>query len=273
MLPILLINLERSKARFEFMQNQLDKFGLRFKRILAIDGAQMNDVDFSRFKFESPIAFAPDRIGQRAWTPCSVGCFLSHRQAWERAAQSDSPYTAILEDDLFLAADAVPLLSGYEWIPSGADLVRLETTSERVVLRSPGTLIHNLPKDVAKRRSVCSLRTSTVYAGAYIISKDTSRRLLAVDMKKIDVVDFFLFSKRHSKISRSMKVFQVAPAVAIQDKFFHSSHDEIRFASNIETKSYKRRITERLYGLIPHAIRIIRGAKFVRYAPLLLLFQ
>jgi glycosyl transferase family 25 len=264
MLPILVINLGRSKARLEFMQNQLDEFGLRFERIPAVDGAQMNDVDFSRFSFESPIAYAPDRIV--AWTPGSVGCFLSHRQAWERAAQSDSPYTAILEDDLFLAADAVPLLSGYEWIPSGADLVRLETTSERVVLRSPGALIHDLPKEVAKRRSVYSLRTTTTYAGAYIISKDGAQRLLAVNKKEIDKVDFFLFSKRHSKISRSMNIFQVAPAVAIQGKFFQPSQKIL--TSTIESKPYKRRITERLYRLIPNVIKIImRGAKFVRYAP------
>jgi glycosyl transferase, family 25 len=265
MLPILVINLERSKARLEFMQNQLDEFGLRFERIPAVDGVQMNDVDFSRLSFESPIASAPDRIV--AWTPCSVGCFLSHRQAWERAAQSDSPYpyTAILEDDLFLAADAVPLLSGYEWIPSGADLVRLETTSERVVLRWPGALIHDLPKEVAKRRSVYSLRMTTIYAGAYIISKDAAQRLLAVNKKEIDKVDFFLFSKRHSKISRSMNIFQVAPAVAIQGKFFQSN--QIILTSTIECKPYKRRITERLYGLIPNVIKIARGAKFVRYAP------
>ncbi|MDE1980640.1 MAG: glycosyltransferase family 25 protein [Thiomonas sp.] len=63
--------------------------------------------------------------------PGEVGCFLSHRQLWERCAQSDDPAWVILEDDIvlhqaFQQRVGVLMQHAHEW-----DVVRLMQLLQR----------------------------------------------------------------------------------------------------------------------------------------------
>ena len=60
------------------------------------------------------------------WLPGEVGCFLSHFEIWRRIASGNEPWAAVFEDDLRVSTDLGRLLRSHDWIPSDADIVRLE---------------------------------------------------------------------------------------------------------------------------------------------------
>ena len=51
----------------------------------------------------------------------------SHLEACRRIAASGEPWGAVLEDDMWFSDDAARFLAGWDWIPAGVDLVKLET--------------------------------------------------------------------------------------------------------------------------------------------------
>jgi len=89
------INLDRSQDRLENMLKQEKKTKLVFKRITAIDGKELSHQD----KKEQCTAFA-----RYFCTPSIIGCFLSHRKAWQEIAKSGAP-GVVLEDDCVLRKD------------------------------------------------------------------------------------------------------------------------------------------------------------------------
>jgi glycosyl transferase, family 25 len=95
--PIYVINLDRSPERLMEITRQLEKFGLSYERVEAVDGklateAQRALLDEMGYK---------SRHGKTS-LPGELGCYLSHVKAIEVFLASDSPFAIILEDDAIL---------------------------------------------------------------------------------------------------------------------------------------------------------------------------
>ena len=88
---IIYINLDRDSPRRERMEQWYTAAGLPLERLPGVLGAPL------------PM-FVVNKIARRPreklQQPGTLGCFVSHVAAWERAAQADGP-TLILEDDSF----------------------------------------------------------------------------------------------------------------------------------------------------------------------------
>lgn len=92
-----IINLKRSKNRWNKIHSRLLDIGIGDKdiqRIDAIDGRRLNKDQLKEF---SPNIFR---------TKSQIGCFLSHRKAWQTVYDSKQP-ALILEDDAFLVDDFI----------------------------------------------------------------------------------------------------------------------------------------------------------------------
>ncbi|MCL6707225.1 glycosyltransferase family 25 protein [Pseudomonas sp. R2.Fl] len=242
-MAIYLINMDRDADRLAHMSVQLK--GLPFERLRAFDGRSLSDEDLALIRAERPNA---------SWSRGQIGCFFSHLEAWRRIAEGDDAYGLVLEDDLHLSEDfsrfAAP--DRMNAFPADADIIRLEATSNSVLL-GPSVL------DV-DGRALRRTRSSTWCTGAYLLSKPAAAKLLALDKSTHTVADYFLFSYEYSPVPALLTIYQLTPAVAIQDKFANPA--ATTFGSNIETDpSQTEPLTPRI--LLRKALRFLRGYRRV----------
>lgn len=198
------INLDRSTDRFSHMADQCDRLGLELKRVSAVDGRL-----FSADQLQASIA--ADSRWPMPLTPAEIGCFLSHRRCLEEFVQSSDLHALIVEDDIDFARDAASLLQWIDWIPSDADLVKIETSGKRVLLDEstacPGT-----------RYSVARLRSTHILSAGYIISRAAARQLLQRMDRVYAPIDQFIFSAEHG-IFNELVIYQCTPALCRQSGF------------------------------------------------------
>ena len=95
-LPVLVINRAQDTRRLARFADSARAVGTTFERIEAVDG-------------HAPGALAPfaDLIGDAFWgephaKPGAIGCFLSHRRAWQAVVDRGLPHALICEDDAVL---------------------------------------------------------------------------------------------------------------------------------------------------------------------------
>ncbi|MEN2785590.1 glycosyltransferase family 25 protein [Sphingomonas qilianensis] len=249
--PIYLINLDRSVDRLRFVTRRMDTLGLDHTRIAAVEGARLSGGERAAFVAARP------RDGKRGWRDGQIGCFLSHLDAWRRIAAGPDAYGLVLEDDIHLS-DATPAaLADTAWIPPDADIVRLESTGQWLALGPPVSQ--------AAGRPVRRIRSAAWGAGAYLLSRQAAARLAASDPLLQTPADDFLFNLAGSAIARSLTTYQVVPALAVQDKFNAEDHAIEGFGSDIETDT----VNQRLRGLSALRRRItsaLRGKTAVEFA-------
>lgn len=112
--PVYVINLERSKERLARMTQVLTAAGINFERIVAVDGAEPDDL---RSNCGAVYDAARNRRDYLAsLSTMEIACMLSHRKAWAHFLRaSEAPTAIFLEDDV-------------EPLTEGADLTDFAST-------------------------------------------------------------------------------------------------------------------------------------------------
>jgi glycosyl transferase family 25 len=218
---LFVINMARSLDRMALMARQLDTLDLPFTRIDAIDAQKLSEQEKTDFSAPSG----------RLWHDGQIGCFLSHQAAWRAAAISNNPFSLILEDDVHLADALPPFVSDTSWIPADAAIVRIEDNGQWLRLG---------PMRQALDRRVAQVLGKSVCASAYIMRKETAQWLLTVVAADYHAADLFLFDPHTSSIARALSVWQLSPALCIQDSFDYRGKSRIGLQSNIESASKPR---------------------------------
>jgi glycosyl transferase family 25 len=205
MIKTYLINLNNSTARLERMQVEFSSRSLLdFCRISAVN-AYAPDVGDIHFL---------DRVSSRGpWGPLdghARGCTASHLKAYQTFLSTNEEFAAIFEDDVFLAKDVSTWLENDYWIPADADVVKLERWRDDrllVVISREGFDIND--------RTISRLYSKHSGAAGYIIRRRAAER--ALDNVAVNVpIDHLLFHPNVSKFSRSLKIYQVSPALCQQ---------------------------------------------------------
>lgn len=117
---ILVINLDRAPLRLQKITEQLNRLGLSWERLTAVDGRllSLNDTalldlqEFGRRHGKTPL------LGE-------LGCYVSHVRAFERFQSSAFKYCLILEDDVDLQSDLPVALQALADHSAEWDLVKL----------------------------------------------------------------------------------------------------------------------------------------------------
>ena len=160
-IDILMINLDRSPDRLAFMTAQLDRLGLAFTRLPAIDGATIPDEEFDRLS----------RTYMRPLSRPELGCLQSHASAWARCVETNRP-AMILEDDAFLS-DRLPAFLSELGRKGPRDIINLETRgTEKWVSAKP------LAWPTGCGVSIYSLYIDRGGAAGYIMWPEAARKLL-----------------------------------------------------------------------------------------------
>ncbi|WP_198585979.1 glycosyltransferase family 25 protein [Pararhizobium haloflavum] len=99
MLPIFVINLDRSEARWRVVTASAEKSGLTATRVPGFDGAAVAPADWQEVD--------PERFNTchgRRMLPGEYGCYRGHLAALDRVIAEGAPLAIICEDDITLNA-------------------------------------------------------------------------------------------------------------------------------------------------------------------------
>mgnify|MGYP001151672417 FL=1 len=120
----LLINLDRSTDRLNRMKDQLNKLGIEYSRIDALDGSKLSDNQISQITY--PLSHYESKFRfTRELTRGEIGCFLSHRKCWLELVHSNHRFALIMEDDIKISSAAAPYLYSASWLPTDVDICQL----------------------------------------------------------------------------------------------------------------------------------------------------
>lgn len=218
-MQVFVINLDRRYDRLSHITGQLDRLGIEFVRVSAVDGQRLCSADLEIFNSEAD------------WPRPSnseFACFMSHRKCWNELVQSDQEYAVILEDDVIISNSGAEFLSDYSWFSDDVDLLRLETGNIKANYKRGGI-------STKYGRKLRELRSFHFGTGAYFISKKLANELLEITSNYIPVpIDHFLFDPDINHC-HGRKVYQLSPAICIQERFLNK--DESLLHGDIEGRS------------------------------------
>ena len=248
------INLDRSPERREHMEAALRDLGIAFERIAAVDARDLTDAEIDRHYRPLPGADPVDRG--------SIACFLSHRLAWRRIAESAEPFGLVLEDDILFGEDAGAILSDTSWIPEDTETVRLETFRRH-------TVYEKRPVARVAGRDIVRMRHVHLGGGAYILSRAAATRLLEKTDQFSFAVDYVLFNPQCPQYS-GMDTLQIVPALCIQSTMAPESARNALFPSLLQDtrrtvfSTGLKRLGEKLARELAKRRLIITGRLFDR---------
>lgn len=218
-----LINLDKDTQRLTFFKNNFDRLGIPFERVSAVDGRVFSEADYQAFMQTRPRNY--NRESGKTWLRGQMGCFLSHYNVWKKIAEGRENFCAVFEDDIHTSDDLKHVLQSDIWIPPNTDVIRLETSTNRIRLSSQPTLTF-------RKRNLYKVKSTSWCAGAYIISRKAAQRLVALSEKYHEPADVMLYHFEESVIAKDLCILQFNPALCTQDK--HLAEGKVKFSSNIE---------------------------------------
>ena len=190
-IPTYVINLDRRPDRLATVTDNLNRIGLPFTRIRAIDG-QTLDGD----------------PATRRMSAGHVACCRSHYKAMAAFLDTDAPAALILEDDVEVSPTVPAILASLDWWPEGHGAVKLESTtreSRRIWLGRP---VGCTPDG----RELSPILHSHLGAYGYLIDRRTAAEVAALAPETPVPIDHLLFNLTNSAFARRIRPLQAVPA-------------------------------------------------------------
>ena len=119
----------------------------------------------------------------------------------------------VAEDDIHICKSSNILFENNNWIPQHCDILKAETTNQRI-LQSTNPII------LSSGHELRELISYHGCAGGYFISNGAANKLLEKTKDTCDPIDHILFNKVFN-INRSLHVYQLNPAICIQDMYLN----------------------------------------------------
>ena len=190
----IIINLDKSKDRWNFQKKQLQRLNISFERLGAYSLDMLSDETYTKWAND----------WQRKLKPAEVACFLSHYSIWKRISTSAKAYL-VLEDDAILSHHLPDFLNALSTIENiDYDHISLETRNRKKLVSQKG--IHIIDNIYLNQ-----LHLDKTGAAAYILTPNGAQKLLrAVDKTGAGLADALLC---HTKQLNSL---QTVPALSIQ---------------------------------------------------------
>ncbi len=199
-----LVNLDRSPERLAFMKAQLDRLGIAFERIPAIDGRALTPADRAR-RFSRVRSFI---AAKKRLSDAEIGVALSHGDCCRRMVAANVPVALILEDDVALADGFPEALSRAEKF--------LDPARPQVAVFSG----YGIEGGETRPPEIC--RESALWcADAYCLTLAAAKLILKANDPVLTVADSF---KRWHK-GFGLELYRIFPTMARQaDEMFASEN-------------------------------------------------
>lgn len=227
---IFVINLDEQARRWAFMQVQFQALGLTLTRLRAVNG------------------YDPDELARAAVAPFSplpngeVGCFESHRKAWQIIVDRDLPGAFILEDDVVVGSDFGQMDLPAELLAK-VDIIKLDTCRWTASYGAPSYV----PVPARELRPLYGSETS---AGCYFMTRRGAEKMLRHAAGYFIPVDTLMFNL-DSKPFYDLTTLKMDPAIAAQLRFVMPKQDLIGEAAESMQEKRRRNIDprQRMTGL------------------------
>lgn len=142
MWPAYVINLAANTPRLAAVRQILDRQGIAFTRIEAVNGWALTPPEIARVYDAARNA----RDGRQPLVPAEIGCYLSHIAAWDRIATGPAPGGFVFEDDFDATPDLARVLAALSVDTVGDwDMVKLFTLDPA----APVGMVRELARDLA----------------------------------------------------------------------------------------------------------------------------
>ncbi|MEN5278934.1 glycosyltransferase family 25 protein [Brucella sp. TWI432] len=193
-----IVNLDRAPERMERMARILEQQSIDFERLAAIDGHLFTDDEIEKYRAQ--------RQQGKPMTVGEIACAESHLAIFRKIVESADEYAVVMEDDLHLSSDAGFFINSTAWIPTGVDIIKLETVKEPTIITTKAFYLDN-------DRKLAQLAFKHWGSGAYVISKAAARKALQNYVAGLTPIDDYLFDPTVN----DFLLWQIQPAIAIQD--------------------------------------------------------
>lgn len=197
------------------MTNRFSELRLNFQRVAAVDGRSLQSDALEKW---TSIRFPDFGMG-----PGEIACFLSHRKAWECFIDSEKEWCFIAEDDAHLSSQLTSLIQSSRWIPSDAQIIKGETTRQRVWLGRRAL-------EAARGYQLRRLLSNHGGSAGYFIRRDAARFMLDKSSSICTIPDQLMFNPRVG-LADSLVIYQIDPAIVIQDWLVDQSSGSANFES------------------------------------------
>ncbi len=248
------INLDRRPDRLTYMADQLDRLGMPWERISALDKDTASDAEIAQ-----EVKLSGHRIRMGRGSQC---CAITNFRIFRHMIEADLPAALILQDDVELAPEITDFVADLSWLPKGVGLVQFEKFGRKSSRRLATKLATVMP---CPDRALYKLHSRTAGAGCFLITQDAARIILEQKPLLDMPIDHFLFSPNVSPLFDQLGVAIVAPALARQKmEEIASDISAERARSKSLTGRMKRFYWEvnRLPGQLLHYVKGARSVEF-----------
>lgn len=194
------VSLARAKDRRALMASEFAAAGL--------DAAFFDAVD-ARAE-PSKIAAFEDRGPWGELHAHDKACSQSHRDALAAFLESDDSYCLMLEDDVYLSSELKNWIADMSWWPQDADVVKVERWID-------DKLVVVMGKDETTHlgRKIKPLVSRHSGTAGYLVSRKGAEKIMSYENREFPA-DHFLFNISISPLARSLRSYQVTPALTVQ---------------------------------------------------------
>jgi GR25 family glycosyltransferase involved in LPS biosynthesis len=228
-MQIFIINIEDYSERRKFQTRQAEAMELEYEFVAAVNAMKLPEqvLQDAANNWSRPIV-AKD-----------VGCFLSHRKAWE-AVHDHGERAIVIEDDVVFTKDFKSVISSLSSLEHEKDAIYdLEFVPRN----------HLMAKSTSKLLDGTGASITKIYQnknglGCYSICPSSASRLLK-ETNRFVLVDAFVWTRNW------VQQFQVEPAPAIQMIFLDdvASHDNAKKSSLDKLYRNQSKLTAKLVSL------------------------
>jgi glycosyl transferase, family 25 len=232
------VNLARSSDRWAHITAELEKTGLDYEIVPAVDGRELDLTDRATVD--------PVLLARTPFPEGTAGCALSHLHIYQKIVEDGLDEALILEDDVTLPADLRSLAEAVAGQLSGAELALLSCDSPEPCKMSlegsvqlPSSRLLALPIDVSQPRS----------SAAYVITREACERMIKCVLPVRVSIDDWWYYYREGALDR---VRCVAPIPVLKNP---------KFVSTIGFRSLRNGLRARLVRpLLNHKIPLVYQA-------------
>jgi glycosyl transferase, family 25 len=204
-IPVCVINLKKRPDRLKKIGKRLNKLGVEWTKIEAVDGQSCKNNDLNISSKFGEIGFLSDN---------TRACSASHYKVWEFLISRDFNYGIVLEDDVELSDEFRDLLYDDSWIPKGSNLIKLEKFAPNKVSKIlVGAVLSQALGDTRQVHKMYSRHTG---AAAYLISRKGAKKLVKWNSQFTVPVDHLLFNETVSKVCTTLQPMILIPPIAWQ---------------------------------------------------------
>ncbi|CAH9061533.1 hypothetical protein PSECIP111854_02830 [Pseudoalteromonas sp. CIP111854] len=224
--PIFLINLDQSTERLEKSSIRLNEQTINFNRVSGVYGKTLSDIEL--IKNYQPLL--NKKRFYRQLSKGEIGCYMSHRKAWQAIVDNKHPYAIVMEDDFRLVGNLHDVFATIESLKIDWRVLKLAAYENRT---RPIAFSHHLNDTF----SLVVHKKAMTGCCAQAISYEGAKALLAATEQFARPVDTDLQHVWETKVP----VYSLMPYYIEQDLEFDSDISAASGATKVKKNFWKRK--------------------------------